>query len=213
MDTTIVVRHDVEVNGVKYALTDEQIGEMTIECSPAELEAFKLELSRELGLPEPELYADELIGPTADESEEELDALIELQERMAKGMRMILEAQVKLERVRHELQGTRDHHVPYNEFTNLIKARSEWQTRISKMWDLWFDLQGQTKNTDNFVWVKYYQLVEGDNKYFCTGDSEDIDEQVSLFQNQNEVADVLRDTHLMEMVDCVGPRGSGMADV
>ena len=179
----------------------------TIEVSPEESEAIHLMLAREAGQPEPVLYQDDSIPLIEDSHEEELCALVDVQERMSKGMKLIKEAEQKLLQVRKRLQSTKERQLPYQEFCALVKARSEWEKHISKLWNNWFCLQESTRETDPAVWAMFFQLLEEDlNKYFCNGDSEDIDEQVNLSQNQNELADALAFSHLKEMEDPIGPR-------
>ena len=179
----------------------------TIEVSSQELENIHLMFARETGQPEPELYQDEPMSRIEDNREEELCALVDIQERMSRGMKKIKESEKQLLSARKRLQATKERMIPYNEFCALVKARSEWEKHLSKLWNHWFELQDQTRDTDATVWAMFFQLLEEDlNRYFCTNDLEDIDEQMTLFQTPNEMADALAISHIQEMEDPIGPR-------
>jgi hypothetical protein len=51
-----------------------------------------------------------------------------------------------------------------------------------------------------WIWSTYFNLIEEDfNKYWAGIDPEEIDEQILLNQGPNDLADCLRDTHVLEM--------------
>lgn len=169
--------------GVTHMMTDEQIGNIEIDVSPAELEMIHLMLAREAGLPEPELYQDSLIGVSdSPDLEKQLDKIIAVQERMAKGQILINEANVKLDAVRAKLQATKHSRIPYTEFCALIKARSEWEQRISSLWTMWNTLKNssqQMADESPALWVMYFNLVDEQlSTYFTTGIDEDAEEGV-----------------------------------
>ena len=143
-----------------------------------ELENARLALSRALGLPEPELYHDEVPLVEEDNIEEKLNKVIEIQERMAKGMLLIGECEQKINNAKA------GHRLPYEVFMG-------WVDRRSKLWNHWFKLKGECIKIidgDAKVWVEFFRLKDSElNRYLVSGETDKIDDQPLLHQTQNEV--------------------------
>ena len=201
-------RTEVTINGVRHLMTDEQLGNLEVDITPQQIEAIKLELSRERGEPEPALYDDE--SPALyEESEEEviLNEIIEIQERMSKGMRLINDATQKHQMVCSRLSASHasySNRVPKEEYIALLKARSSWKARISSLWNHWFSLKEKcdsllSTTNGSKVWAMYFSLAgESINPYFTNGDTTKVDELEDLYLSASQVADTMRDTHLLE---------------
>jgi hypothetical protein len=141
-----------------------------------ELENARLALHRALGMPEPELYPDE---PSEEDRgpdlEEKLNLVIELQERMERGMTLIRESQKKLDYF------SNGHHVEREVWMS-------WVNRRSRLWKHWYSLKNQCASIigeDTVVWFLYFKLKEEDLSDI-TIDTEASDNLESLFLSQNE---------------------------
>src|SRR5690606_12021610 len=100
--------------------------------------------------------------------EEQLNKLLDLQERMAKGMSMIKECNDVLDKANN---GRR---LPYLVYTG-------WVDRRKKLWSHWWKLKNECDVIAKAcpqVWPKYFQLEQEDiNPYFTYG-GEDQEEGV-----------------------------------
>lgn len=170
---------EVEITS-DMVLTDTQVNEAWIDAEC--YEAARLALHRSLGLPEPELFVDEsekeenedLLGPREEEDmEKKLNSLVDLQERMAKGMKLIQECNRVLDAA---ATGQR---LPYD-------AYCAWVDRRKKFWAQWKSLQSQCMDlvgSDNWLWVKYFELKESTTDR--AGYSEDVSmESVYAYDEQ-----------------------------
>lgn len=122
---------------------DLYLGSISVEEEPA-----RLALHRALGMPEPVLYDDP--SPLLYEGcEAELNAVVELQERMAKGMAMIQECNRVIDNAK---KGKR---LPYKTFM-------AWVNRRTVLWAHWHKLKEECKAlaTGNSVWPQYFNLKE-----------------------------------------------------
>jgi hypothetical protein len=136
---------------------EKAIGECVIDG--VEVENARLALSRALGLPEPVLYDDiqedewgELIELFESECDWEriLWEVIDLQERMSNGMKMIRECEEVLSSAR---AGKR---IPKEAFLG-------WINRQKKLWNHWRLLRDQCKELvgeNSWIWRKYFDLCE-----------------------------------------------------
>lgn len=215
---TTIERVEVVLDGEKHLMTNEQIGNLVVDLSPQELESFKLAVAREMGLPEPELYNDEDVwdmeARKAPDKELLLDKLLTLQERMAKGMKMIEKADRKINVF------FKDHRWMYKLYLSwsgkwndqttaqrfLTDPRNQgyitWFEYRKNLWDQWWKLQKESKELADTqgLWGEYFHLLEEEiTRYFSIIDPEDIDNQSLLFQNSNQLMDEYRFTHLKEM--------------
>lgn len=142
----------IEITDVD-SLSDLQVNEAFIDS--VEIENARLALTRSLGLPEPELYNDPDDFPTrrAEENAQQdfervLINLINLQERMSRGMEMIKDCNAVLNRAHG---GER---LPYNTYC-------QWVSRRKKLWSHWYNLKDQCSRSvgDNtFLWREYFSL-------------------------------------------------------
>lgn len=129
--------------------------------------------------------------PTMDEVREEraqeqaLDTLLSLIERMNTGMSMIKECDDRLAWFKD------GHYVPRTVFIS-------WVNKKNKLWAHWRTLQAEAHALN--MWPAYYSLLNEDlgNAYWCTPDSEDIDNQVDLYSETTTV-EQYKDAHLQEM--------------
>lgn len=202
-----IERFPVVIDGITHMMTDEQIGNLEVDITPEQIEAMKLEIARERGEPEPVLYQDEspdLYEPRPEEVI--LDQIVELQERMAKGMKVINEAKEKLALVKGKIvhaHAGKANRIPYVEYCALLKARDGWNDRISALWDHWFTLKAQCDQLigDNRkIWAMYFGLKdEVINPRFINGNTDRIDNQLDLYQDAAQLAAVLAESHILDM--------------
>lgn len=140
---------------------------------------------------EPVLFDDELIGPDKSyDVELGLNRLINVQERMAKGMKLINQINARLERANG------GDYLPREQFMALVNKRKA-------CWALWFQLKNNAQEIAKehpALWPEYFKLAEEElTPYWCTSDAEAIDNQEELHHSVNETADCLRDSHIEEM--------------
>lgn len=160
-----VERTEVVINGSIHLMTDEQIGDLVVDITPAQLEALMLEVAREKGEPEPILY-DDKTNPINDnvDGEKVLNEIIEVQERMAKGMLLIEECNKVIEEAK---QGKR---LPKPVFM-------QWVNRRGKLWSHWWNLKANCEKLASecpSVWNSYFKLIEEPfQPYFTYGKKED----------------------------------------
>ena len=185
------------------SMSDGDAGECFIEYSSMdELTSIRLLLARSAGIPEPVLHEDSSPALYYGVDEDVLAAVVEIQLRMSTGSDMRKEAEDVIYRANH---GTR------LEYTVYIA----WCERLKKIKAHWWDLKNQCDAVikgDKAIWARYFQLKEEDrleawlheykersmHPYFVTFDPVEIDEQQALFQTQNEVADELAASHILE---------------
>jgi len=178
-------------------MTDTQVNEAWIdsEC----FEAARLALYRSLGLPEPVLYEDvkdaadcEDLGIESEGEKEEakgddendLLVLIDIQERMAVGMKMIQECNKVIQNAQ---TGER---LPSEAFV-------AWCDRRKKLWAHWMGLKDEcTKGvgTRTWLWVKYFELK--DSPIDCHGYSEEVSNDCSEMIDSGQL-------WYLESEDCV----------
>jgi hypothetical protein len=162
-----------------------ELGNMYVDSE--EVELARLVLARATGTPEPELYTDE--SPELYyQDDEALNAVIELQERMAKGLLMIEECSTQLQTFKDGAYVSRD-------------TFMKWVNRRKRLWAHWFKLKAECQThalADPSMWPRYFKLRDEDiSPYFTTSDSEAIDNQLDLYDPSNTVR-MYRDTHLEE---------------
>jgi hypothetical protein len=160
--------------------------------------------------------------PTDEELDEEreeaflLGQMLELQERMARGMSMIQELDVfrmryvgtkyRFESAKAVMYAddTRKPQSWWDRFNDLKAERNQaWQAyepvkdRLSKYWDHWKNLRDQCNSLGNWkLWQQYNALKNSIMEYF-THDGEENDE--SEDRRHAPTIDILFDTHLLEM--------------
>lgn len=176
-------------------MSDLQVEESWIEYScKDELDNIRLSISRALGLPEPVLYEDHNQDdleslkidskPSSTDWERVLNEVIELQERMATGMKMIQECEKVLESAR---SGKR---IPKDAFV-------AWIERKKKLWNHWFSLKNtcmELIGEDTWLWKRYFSLCENgiDRTGYTDGETEcpewliDFDQLISLHLDPEE---------------------------
>jgi len=147
---------DVSELSVMSALQEE---EMWVEYScQEELDNIRLAISRALGVPEPVLYDD--IDEDAEQKEESedwdrvLDDVVDIQERMATGMKMIQECNRVIDNARQEKESG-GNGLPYNAYV-------AWVERRKKLWSHWKDLKTACDaqiGEDKWLWTKYFSLA------------------------------------------------------
>jgi len=163
-------RTEVLINGVVNMMTDEQMGNMYVDITVQEREALRLAVAREKGLPEPELYSD--LSPELYEGiEKELDTVVELQERMAKGQKLIDECSKAISANKWAGYIYNAWAKKYDEdkcYKILADPRNQitikWIERRAKFLALKNGLKEQCKAIAKevpSVWPKYFQLAEG----------------------------------------------------
>lgn len=159
------------------------------------------------------------IEDIAQEREEEffLDRILDLQDRMAKGMAMIQEAdrtrlayigaKMRFDRAK-EFMFADDEKKPqvwWNRFNQLKAERdAAWsaynpmRARISRLWTHWHVLREEcTEMANTAIWAKYFALQNSDLNLYFTYDG-DVDEQ-SVDSRMSPTDEIFRDSHLEEM--------------
>jgi len=119
-----------------------------------DLEHARLVLARAAGEPEPVLYDDD--SPKLyDGIEDKLNKVIEIQEVMAKEM-------VKIQRCNEVLRKAKEGaRLPYDVYMSWVNAKRD-------LWTHWWKLKDKcTCITTGYpeVWVKYFQLVRGEDSF------------------------------------------------
>jgi len=152
---------------------------------------------------EDELYQDELDYQLTDNKEElaeEIDSfrsiqsrfnqLLDLQERLDKGMGMIKQATIDYEKVKDNYHYLKTTSAPWevrNEAYNLYGQAFKYR---AKLWEHWNRLRGLVQEVvgeDKILWVWFFQLQEMEMPtYWTTADAEDIDDQIDLWNGGRE---------------------------
>lgn len=118
----------------------------------------------------PDVLFDDPSPPLYDDNglEDDLNELIELQERMATGMKLIKECNETLSQFNRGLP------VPYGTFM-------AWVNRRKLLWTHWWKLKDECSalvGERTYLWSKYFQLVNMEfHPYWSTSDAEAIDNQ------------------------------------
>jgi hypothetical protein len=139
---------------------------------------------------EPILFHDEPIPLKGGiDLERELDNLTIVQERMAKGMKLINKIDKRL------AEAKAGDYLPKEQFMKLIEKKKQ-------CWTLWNQLKEQAQaiaNKHPSLWPNYFKLGEEElTPYFTYGDTEAVDSQEELKQMSGDIADELRDSHIEE---------------
>jgi hypothetical protein len=185
----------IDVSGLDLSKwNDAAIGQLIIDDE--DLEHAELELCRALGLPEPVLYDDvdeNDQGEVETQQKEDMEDwerilsdVIELQERMAKGMKLIQECRRVLGMAR-----SGERRLPYEAFIS-------WRAREKALWDHWKYLKTCSDaqiGEDKWLWHRYFELVNkpledrvgyiGD-EIDCPQWTTDIDEMKTLWLESEE---------------------------
>ena len=161
-----------------------------VECQD-EVDNIRLMLSRELGEPEPELYGsddyddqEEAQNQSSEDWEGILNQVIELQERMSRGMKMIQQCRSVLSLAR---AGKR---IPYNDFIS-------WREREKTLWNHWNNLKSECMELigeNTWIWRRYFLLSESllDRTTYTNDETDcpewliDFDELVNLNLNSED---------------------------
>ena len=171
-------------------VSDLQENEAWIEFScQDELDNARLALSRALGVPEPVLYEDsdleneDLLGEEQSEDWEKIsNQVVDLQERMATGMKMIQQAN-------DTLAAAQSKRIPYD-------AYCAWVDRRKALWAHWHALKDECAaliGDNKWLWVKYFQLAEAtlDRSGFTNDDPncpvwlENFDELKEMYEDSS----------------------------
>lgn len=196
-----VVPGVVHADGVRQDIyaTNEQIGDLYIEYKNAqELENIKLMLARACGMPEPVLYDDELVGPTADDNEEKLSELLDLVEWDTIVMARINECNKHIDSLFQNLPWFKKLYTAWKQNKGLpvkFPLKEEdvrrfltdkrnadhiaWCDRRSNLWDKRKIIQSKINKLakENNLWPKYYELLNGDITAFNTFGRDDAQEE------------------------------------
>ena len=154
----------------------EELDEKQIESAyidSDDLDNARLALSRALGQPEPVLYDDRIPLSDGDDNEKLLSELIELQERMARGMEMISLCNRVLDR-------TGKNRLEYDVYCS-------WVSRRKVLWAHWYKLKNECDKItsgNKLLWVEYYKLK--DSTIDRIGYSEDVN-MYSIEQYDDQV--------------------------
>lgn len=160
---------------------------------------FRLIMARELGMPEPILYPQD--QPTkfdfSFDEEKILNQIVDLQDRMAKGMTLIEESNGAIAEM---FSKARWMGILYNCWSGKEKDEAKrrrflndprntvairWFERRKKLWAHWNLLKeecGKLTSEHSYIWAKYFQLKELVlDPYWSTINPERIDTQQDLF--------------------------------
>lgn len=152
---------------------------------------IRLMVSRELGEPEPELYGSDDYEEAQNQSSEDwegiLNQVIELQERMATGMKMIQQCRSVIHRAKTVRR------IPKQDFL-------AWRAREKTLWNHWNKLKSECMNIigDNtWIWRRYFLLSESlidmttytNDETDCPNWLIDFDELVNLNLNSEDAVE------------------------
>lgn len=214
--------HQHIINTLKEKdMNKEQVGMMYIERCDVELARKVLDQHIRSNSQEalcPEEYGDgqddkEHFPVQGDDREKKLNGVVDLQERMAKGMFMIQHANKVIEGFFKD-----NKYMPaiYNAWSGKMdeyKAKAfltrdcnqvyfSWFDHRARLWDCWNGIKAQCTTLigiDTYTWVQYFELEqESSNLYYVTSDSEELDNLVALFRGQEETIDSMFETHMVE---------------
>lgn len=151
-----------------------------------ELDNVRLALSRQLGVPEPELYQDEPDNTWKDKEDWEAIErdMVNLQERMSRGMKMIQDCKEVLHKAKTVKR------IPYEDFVS-------WRAREKKLWNHWWNLKAQCDELigeNNWLWNRYFSLSETmiDRNGYTNDETEcpewliDFDQLAALYANSED---------------------------
>ena len=128
------------------------------------------------------------------------DSLVSLQERMAKGMKLIQECNKV---IKNANSGKR---LPY-------KAYIAWCERRKALWSHWNGLKEECSGIvgiDSWLWGRYFELVEEEiNPYFTNGEVEDVDDFALLANTIDERAADMKEAYLCEVSEYDAPESNG----
>lgn len=155
--------------------SDNAIGELLV--SADEADNMRLAIARALGMPEPVLYDDcvdeaneeSLLNDNSSEAEDverTFNDVLDIQERMANGMKMIQQCNAVL-----DAANSGKCRLPY-------KAFMAWKDRRSNLWTHWFELKAVSDSLigeKSWMWPKYFELA--DSVLDCNGYSGDVNLQ------------------------------------
>jgi len=149
--------------------------------------------------------------------EVKFNSIIDIQERMARGMKLIQSANKTISALwqRNSYAGlvwsAFSGKISDNRRANSIlnhpnnKQLAQWFQYRARCWDKWNQLKDQCASIigeNTWLWGKYFDLADTEvNKYFCTGDSEDVDEQFSekgLAEGAVQAIEMLEESHMKE---------------
>jgi hypothetical protein len=154
--------------------TDNAVGQLVVGDSEDEYNNARLAMSRALGVPEPVLYDDlkeedslvEDASPETEDWERTLSNIIDIQERMATGMKMIQECKEVL-----GLAYSGQRRLPF-------KAFIAWKDRQSTLWYHWKALRANCMaliGDNKWLWHQYFELTRSNMD--CSGYTQDVNLQ------------------------------------
>ena len=148
--------------------------------------------------------------------------LIEVQSKMSKLMQTIAPLEEKRKHCLNELQSWVNRYntwqasaeydnYPHKQqaaklfFNGLCSRKEAYQDSksiVAPLWEKWNILKAEVDEivgTNLFLWVQFFELsTEEIHRYFCTGETEEVDDYTRLTKNQHDVSDLLLD---MDLVD------------
>lgn len=166
--------------------TQFELGNLEVEDTP-ELRALLTTWEK---VESTDLPADEDVGCTnvwrksSDVEEEKvfsdkLNEMVEIQERMAKGMRIINEASTAKEKALQQYLSAKEQGLIYTIRNKAWEIYSAHKERVSKLWAHWHTLKDECcgiADTDTRLWPAYFQLVNTEfNTYWTSGETEEVD--------------------------------------
>ena len=189
----------VLVGAVTESYTEEELATLELEVTP-EIENILISMLYAKCFTEVTEYymSDTHMRLLEEDFEAQLNVLVELQERMAKGMKLITECNKTINAAK---TGKR---LPYG-------AYIAWVERRKALWNHWFTLKGECDVVATpFMWVKFFDLAaEDDNMYFCSGETEDVDNYNMLLTTPNDRMNDIRDNYLLEVAEFTEAEASG----
>ena len=139
-----------------------------------------------------------------------LDIVIDIQERMAKGLALIDKAKAEEERCCKRLQAAKaGDYLPKDKWLACLAARNDWAKRKNQLWDHWHMLKEECNQlaSANNLWPAYYALRDtmfgtyGLDRRPCTRDNGlDFNEKDSGLTGQweHDIPGDLGDAHVIE---------------
>lgn len=135
-----------------------------------------------------------------------LNDLVEMQERMTKGIKLANEAKNK----KIALQGKLDRakagdYLPRPEFLAIVKAIGDWKDREKAIWNAWWNLQALSCGfaQRHALWADFFTLAAYQPTIWSAGERKDFGESFDQSSwnrtaKDNQTIEILMDSHLRE---------------
>jgi hypothetical protein len=150
-----------------------------------------------------------------EDDEKKLNTLLDVQERMAKGMnKFIVPTSARVALIQDRLDSAKQgNYLPREKFMELVGFLKTHRSNLSKYWETWKELKAQSDEIvgeNRSLWAFYFNLGEEDmNRYFTTGETEDVDDYSLLANDSYAILEMLQEAHGFEMKEFEAPESRG----